>query len=703
MAPPNRKPGGWVVPGYKYLGPFNPLDNGTPINKVDKAAQKHDFAYQSYINKGENPYLNFNKADSDFIEDLKNDSSFAGWLGKSAFRLKRILAPHLKENTPPAKRVAGNSRQDRAQKRKLYFARSNKNSKQARMEPQETENTVEADAGIAGRAGGGGGPGGGGSGGGSGVGVSTGGWEGGTLFGDNRVITVNTRQWYAPIYNGHRYTKLEGTGNTFWKGIKTPWGYFNFNAYDSHFSPQDWQRLTNEYRRWRPKKMMVKIYNLQIKQVVTLQGDTLYNNDLTAGVHIFCDGSHQYPYSQHPWDAGTMPELPYKVWLLENYGYFQFQGDLIDTSVDSGSPDVENVKKEIAKSAPFYILENANHEVLRTGEETNFHFTFDCGWVNNDRAYCPLQADFNPLVKTRRYFATRNNYNNSGKFVYTRYSPYNKPSQWMPGPSLGYIGNTQSAATPEQALGPITVVTAPPGTSAYNASTEQQSKTNQQSASNATWSGYDVSPVNCARSGFDKIGLAYDSAPESELEEKISIRDIDNNMSRWGQVFVQDGTNKEISNDNTGQGGNTRQNMAELKNVWMFPNQAWDSTPISRDFPIWVKSPNTDKHTLFDSSDGTLPMSHPPGTIFVKVAKIPIPTQTNTDSYLTLYVTGQVTCTIEWEVERFMTKNWRPESKNDVSSFRDAFLYTVGADGTYNTPERFLEGMPTRRGINKTL
>ena len=49
MAPPNRKPGGWVVPGYKYLGPFNPLDNGTPINKVDKAAQKHDFAYQSYM------------------------------------------------------------------------------------------------------------------------------------------------------------------------------------------------------------------------------------------------------------------------------------------------------------------------------------------------------------------------------------------------------------------------------------------------------------------------------------------------------------------------------------------------------------------------------------------------------------------------------------------------------------------------------
>lgn len=34
---PIRRPGGWVVPGYKYLGPFNPIDNGEPVNKADAA------------------------------------------------------------------------------------------------------------------------------------------------------------------------------------------------------------------------------------------------------------------------------------------------------------------------------------------------------------------------------------------------------------------------------------------------------------------------------------------------------------------------------------------------------------------------------------------------------------------------------------------------------------------------------------------
>ena len=41
MAPANRKPGGWVVPGYKYLGPFNPADNGDPVNFADKARGCH--------------------------------------------------------------------------------------------------------------------------------------------------------------------------------------------------------------------------------------------------------------------------------------------------------------------------------------------------------------------------------------------------------------------------------------------------------------------------------------------------------------------------------------------------------------------------------------------------------------------------------------------------------------------------------------
>ncbi|AEM37595.1 VP1 [California sea lion bocavirus 1] len=719
MAPTNRKPGGWVVPGFRYLGPFNPLNNGEPVNFVDAAAKAHDQAYQDIIDSGQNPYFSFNKADADFLETLSHDSSVGSWLGRSAFHLKKVLAPHLpqdggdKPGPSGAKKPRLDPKADRAQKRKLYFARSNRPAKQQKMSnaAEPTDDVAgPSDPAAEGRAGGANGGGGGmGGGGGHGVGVSTGGWQAGTVFTDNAIVTTGTRQWYAPIYNGHLYKKLApDTGvSSNWTGISTPWGYFNFNEYDAHFSPQDWQRLLNEYKRWRPKSMKVKIYNLQIKQVVTLGTDTLYNNDLTAGVHIFCDGSHQFPYSQHPWDTGVMPELPNKVWKLSQYAYFQALGDLTDTRPGTG-PDVGNIEKHLMKAAPFYILESASHQVLRTGEETSFTFNFECGWVNNDRVYCPPQADFNPLVPTRRYFATRaaSSTPANNKFTYHRYSPYNKPSIWMPGPSLGYIGSTHSSHGPEKARGPVTVVYQPPYTTAEGASANREQDKDQQtllptltetSMQNA---GYDVAPVNNASNDIGYITMAYDSREESEDSTTITVKDVDADFARYAAVFVQDGTKKEINADGA-LSTRDRTNFSELKNVWMYPNQAWDSTPISRDTPIWVKSPRTDRHTMFDTSDGTLPMAHPPGTIFVKVAKIPIPG--DQDSYLNLYVTGQVTCQVVWEAERFQTKNWRPEVRTDVSVFTDPTLYSVDAAGVYNTPESFKEGMPTKRGINRVL
>nr|QKV28765.1 VP1 [Feline bocaparvovirus 3] len=711
MAPTNRRPGGWTVPGFKYLGPFNPLNNGEPINEVDKVAQTHDRAYQAYIDSGVNPYLNFNKADSDFIDSLSSDSSVAGWLGKSAFKLKRLLAPHLTKEKETANKGSGaggkRPRIDpvRAQKRKYYFARQHqgKNSKQQKME-NEVETAGDGQEGAPAsdpRSGGNGGGGTGMGGGGHGVGVSTGGWKAGTVFSDTKIVTTSTRQFYAPIYNQHLYKKVVGEKN--WIGITTPWAYFNFNEYDSHFTPNDWQRLTNEYAKWRPIKMHVKIYNLQIKQKVTLGADTLYNNDLTAGVHIFCDGSHQFPYSQAPWDHGTMPELPYDTWKLPQYAYFQFQADI--TYVGTTSLEADSVEKNIARAGPFFILESASHEVLRTGEETEFNFSFESGWVDNTRAYVLPQADINPMVQTRRYFPTFDR-NSSTRFSYSRYSPYNKPSNWMPGPSIGYIGNTQPIGSDSawKARGPITVCahpyfTAPEGSG--NTTNDHQSTTALPSVDGMQKSGHDVTPTNGACSRLDSIDLAYDSSEYSTNQPKLITRNIDSDLARWGSVWAQDGHNVNI--DASGNTSGTRTNVSQLKNVWMYPNQAWDTTPIGRNNPIWDKIPNTDRHTMLDSGDGTLPMAHPPGTIFIKVAKVPVPTENNANSYLDLYVTGQVTCTIEWECKRFSTKNWRPEMRTTPAAFADPLLYTVEVDGTYNTPEVFTEAMPTKLGINKVL
>ncbi|AMD43875.1 VP2 protein [Bat bocavirus] len=538
--------------------------------------------------------------------------------------------------------------------------------------------------------GGGGGPGGSGGsgGGGNSVGFSTGGWDAGSIFTDNIIITTNTRQWYAPIYDGHKYKKHKAGDNggtdSDWSGISTPWGVFNFNCYASHFSPQDWQRLTNEYVKWRPKSMTVKIYNLQIKQIVKLGADTLYNNDLTAGVHVFCDGSHRYPYSQHPWDKDTMPELPDEIWKLPQYAYYQIQDDLAEKASGDNVINPDDMSKNLIRDAPLYILETSTHEVLRTGEDTSFNFTFSSGWVMNDRAFCPPQADFNPLSQTRRYSAHRDN----NKNIFGRYNPYKKPSNWFPGPALSYTGNLKknNGYQTGKTTAPITVTYQHPHEASRN-STATATGVSMPNEEGARKSGYNVTPVNHAYAAAENITLGYDSAPQSEAIENITTVDVDRDMTRWGSLWACDGVEGTY---------------AQIKHSWMFPMQAWNGIPIARYTPIWVKIPRTDFHTLLDSPDGTLPMTHPPGNIFCKVAKIPVPS-TDTESFLNIYVTGQVTCEIVWEAERYQTKNWRPEIRNDVKSFKDAHLYDFDTAGKYNTPENFNEEMPTRMGINRVL
>lgn len=677
---PIRRPGGWVLPGYKYLGPFNDLDNGEPVNKADQAAQKHDQLYDQYIKSGKNPYLYFNKADQEFIEDLESDRSFGGWIGKTVFGIKRAIAPSLGE--PDAKKA----RLERAQKRKLYFARSNKNSKQAKMSSDAQNSNEEAGSSTADetRSSGAQSQGGGGGGAGRSVGISTGGWKGGCLFSDNVIVTRITRQWYAPIYEGHRYKSFGSSDDTsasrtYWRGIATPWGYFDFNCYNAHFSPQDWQRLTNEYKKWKPKQMRIKLYNLQIKQVVNLGADTLYNNDLTAGVHIFCDGSHQYPYPQNPWNENTCPELPNDVWKLPQYAYYQRDDFFNHDPVEDN--DIAAI--ECRLNAPLFLLESSSHEVLRTGEETEFNFEFDCGWVMNDRAYVAPQNDFNAKTGTKRWFGIHNA--NSGRYEFQRYGPYKKPSCWMPGPGTRNLGITASSNIANNSRAPFMSSYLPHGINIDGTNIKHDANIPKPSDDQRLYLTNQTAPANGACSATDSPTLAFDVGPHNDTDTNVTSRNIDNDMSRWNSVYSAN--NSSISNHQT---------------IWMYPNQAWNSTPICRGNPIWVKKPRVNRHTMEDSSDGTLVMEHPPGTIFVKTQKIPIPTAANTDTYLNLYVTGQVTCEIVWEVERYQTKNWRPELRN-VPHKSDVTAYDIDTNGAYNMPTKYALHMPTRYGMNSVL
>ena len=675
---------GLLFPGYNYLGPFNPLDNGDPVNKADEAAKKHDLAYNKYINKGLNPYLNFNKGDQEFIDSLQSDSSLGGNFAKAVFHIKKQIAPALNEpkdtGEPPAKKDkrAGN-------KRHLYFARLNKGAKKAKADNNDMDGDMDnneigagegpAPAGEGGaRSAGGAGAGGGGGGGNHGVGISTGGWIGGTVMGKNTIVTRNTRQWWCPIRDNHKYKQHNAYGNNEFHmmGYKTPWNMFNFNQYSSHFSPNEWQWLLNRAKRFRPKRMEVKIYNIQIKQKSVIGGETQYTNDLTAGLHVLCDGEHAFPWTQLPWDKGCMPELPHEVWELQQYAYLT----VASQTQDAGDNAAELM---IRSMVPMYLLEETDHAVIRTGENISFHHEFDCGWVDNTHSTNMHELFMvNPLVDSR---LCRRHYRSvaSGDTEIIRLKSYQKPGPWWPGP--GYRQNQTTNANggggDSSILGPYMACYLPDGMNISSYARAHGAPIGPYTG------GQSTRPTNNANVNNNSIFFTPGDNPISEDHNRVIEREPVLTETRDQTLWQSTGNNE-----------------TEQQNVYMMPNQMWDSAPISRYNPIWVKIPRVDRHTLIDTDDGTLPMTHPPGTIYVKLANIPTPEAAT--GFINIYATGQVSCEIEWEFEENFNKNWRPERRIDVAAMAHD-VYKIDTDGNYRLPRTYYESMPTRVGQEKML
>lgn len=79
-----------TLPGYKYLGPFNKLNKGTPTSYNDFVAYVHDHQYGEIIEKGGNPYLYWSKADARAYRHFTHDE-YGGTIGKFFFGLKKRL------------------------------------------------------------------------------------------------------------------------------------------------------------------------------------------------------------------------------------------------------------------------------------------------------------------------------------------------------------------------------------------------------------------------------------------------------------------------------------------------------------------------------------------------------------------------------------------------------------------------------------
>lgn len=78
---------GLTLPGYRYLGPFNALDNGEPSNISDTAAKRHDVGYKLLQDAGMDPYLHWNNYDEYAQREWGDD--IGGRIAERVFATKR--------------------------------------------------------------------------------------------------------------------------------------------------------------------------------------------------------------------------------------------------------------------------------------------------------------------------------------------------------------------------------------------------------------------------------------------------------------------------------------------------------------------------------------------------------------------------------------------------------------------------------------
>lgn len=327
----NRKSHGWTLPGYKYLGPWNDLDLGEPTNQLDAAARAHDQAYTHYINKQLYPYLFFNEADENLIQQAKQHPGLAAYLTNFVFSTKKQIFPR-----------------QHATKRKGFFINKALQAKKAKTQGHKRPNTESnpdldnqtismAEAGDQTEAQAGNQPGG--SGGGGGVGHSTGGIKNQTFFhykdGYCYVTAYCSRHIYInqPIHEEYILTETTRPAqqtdaattqrDNYHAQIQTPWFHLDPNAWGVWFAPSDFQRIIAEAEEIEIESYEWEICNISIKTATEVTtGQTVYNNDLIATLQVVCDADHYLPYTPEAPRGSTLNFIPWRACTLPNYRYY---------------------------------------------------------------------------------------------------------------------------------------------------------------------------------------------------------------------------------------------------------------------------------------------------------------------------------------------------------------------------------------------
>nr|QKN88767.1 MAG: capsid protein [Dependoparvovirus sp.]QKN88773.1 MAG: capsid protein [Dependoparvovirus sp.] len=687
---------GAVLPGYKYLGPFNSLDKGEPVNEADAAALEHDKAYDKELEEGKNPYLTFNKADEKFMSDLKDDRSFGGNLAKALFQAKkRILEPYGRVDLAGGDKITD------------YYP-AKKKAKTGEDQPREEgggeqkedpgEGTSQQNGPDGADSGGGGGeqavPGtsttmAAGAGApmaddnqaSDGVGESSGNWHCDSTWMGDHVHTSTTRTWVLPAYNNYIYkavTSNTNDKNHAFAGYSTPWGYFDFNRFHCHFSPRDWQRLVNNHTGFRPKALKVKIFNIQVKEV-TIQDETkTIANNLTSTVQIFADNEYMLPYVGDSATEGTLPPFPADIYQVPQYGYLTYH-KWTDTK--------PNGKIEFTDRSAFYCLEYFPSSMLRTGN--NFEFTFQFEDVPFHASYAHsqyLDRIHNPLVDQYLWgFDQVTNKEAQWKIIKGDTNA-NRYRNWLPGPMIRdqrvnvYVGGTDN----------------------YNNFTAWKagSKFGLENRENLLRPGIpcpgtdlqDTSHI----SGNNNLTFPKDPYIAKNTQAKINqvmITD-ETEMITTNPVATKPWGACAINSQEQTSSTTIEPKIEALDHMGVQPGMCWQNRDLYLQGPIWAKIPDTEAHFHPVPHMGGFGLKRPPPQIFIKQTPVPADPQSTLpnqkwNSFITQYATGQITVEILWELQKENSKRWNPEIQFTSNFGKQDFKnipFAPNNEGTYQEP-----------------
>nr|QKN88779.1 MAG: capsid protein [Dependoparvovirus sp.] len=687
---------GLVLPGYKYLGPGNGLDKGEPVNAADAAAREHDKGYDELLKQGENAYLTYNHADAKLQQDLQGDQTFGGNLANSVFQAKkRLLEPFgLVEKEPelaPPKRPRpqeqpspdsssgrGKKGQQPARKR-LSFGEgtSEEGGSDPQPLPQPPSGGGEAGGGGQGpslvpgtMSGGGGAPLGDNQQGADGVGTASGDWHCDSKWLGNTVLTRSTRTWVLPSYNNHLYRQISngGTsgqpGNRYF-GYSTPWGYFDFNRFHCHFSPRDWQRLVNNHWGFRPKSLHVKVFNIQVKEVTTQDGNTTVTNNLTSTVQIFSDEEYQLPYVCGNATEGCLPAFPPQVFTIPQYGY----ATLNDTA--NGNP---------TERSSFFCLEYFPSKMLRTGN--NFEFSFQFEEVPFHTGFAPSQNLMklsNPLIDQYLYGYDNTDAGGTPQFLKLAAGLYfSQYKNWH----VGAHKRTQAYNMTQDTANRVNVTEVNVGNimnvsgQSYLSRPSIPTMTNKLDG-NASYA-LDATMLFPAQPLPPGPGSAVDSS---------NIIFTNESETQPVNGYAANSSGRVASNT---QSSGTAPTVEFLNEAGTYPAAVWMDRDVYLHGPIWAKIPNTGAHFHPSPMMGGFGLKHPPPMMLIKNTPVPGNITTFSDvpvnQFITQYSTGQVTVSIEWELEKENSKRWNPEIQYTNNYNNPTFVdFAPNAAGDYQT------------------